>query len=73
VVSFAHAAAMQNHAFSVVCLGVWNGLRQELCLLPRSGTDSFLSFENLSFFSGLELGALLSIYLEESQYEFFNE
>src|SRR6218665_3006284 len=44
---FAHTAAMQNRAFSVVGPRVWNDLPQKLCLLPssldyRAYTDTFL-------------------------------
>jgi len=42
VVPFARTAAMQNRAFSVAGLRVWNDLPQELRLFPRLCTDTFL-------------------------------
>jgi len=42
VVPFARTASMQNRAFSVADPKVCNGITQELRLLPRLCTDTFL-------------------------------
>src|SRR6218665_3525442 len=41
LVPFAHTATMQNRAFSVVGLSLWNGLSLALRLFPRIVSNSF--------------------------------
>jgi len=73
VVPFAHTAAMQNRAFSVVGPRVWNDLPQELRLFPRLCTDTFLGHLKTYLFVCKKFGALPSSYLEGAQYKFLNE
>src|SRR6218665_3699490 len=74
VVPFAHTAATQNRAYSVVGLGFGMiSLRGCTCSLDYSPIHS-RSFENLQvYLSALGLRALLSSHLEEALYKFLNE
>src|SRR5688572_14824954 len=73
LVPFARTATMQNRAFSVVGPVVWNGLPQEICLLPGTLTEASLLNSKLYFLAVLESGAPLSSPLEGALYKFMNE
>jgi len=49
IVPFAHTTTKQNHAFSVVCPSLWNGLPLALRLFPRIATNSFYAHLKVSF------------------------
>ena len=52
---------------------VWNDLPQQLRLFPRLWTDTFLGHMKTYLLHALELGALLSSYLDGVLYKFVNE
>src|SRR6218665_2363121 len=63
---------MQNRALSVVGLRVWNGLPQELCLLPRLCRDKFWGHLKACLFVCTGVGSTAK-YFEGSLYKFLNE